>query len=196
MKIALAQIDTTVGDFAGNISLILKYAQSACELGADLVVFPELALCGYPPRDLVEKLSFVERSQNELLRLARHLPPIPTLVGYVRRSRANHGKQVANAAAWLEGGKVVADYAKILLPFYDVFDESRYFEPGASVCVHDFGGYPRGHYDLRRHLERQAFLGQSPLHARPGGGMRGGGRQPAAEHRLLALQHRKNPTSL
>jgi len=140
VKIALAQIDTTIGDFTGNVKRIVKYAESAHDRGADLVVFPELALCGYPPRDLVEKSGFVERSQSELIRLARMLPPIPTLVGYVRRSRADHGKKVANAAAWLEGGKVAVDYAKILLPFYDVFDESRYFESGPSVSVHDFGG--------------------------------------------------------
>jgi NAD+ synthetase len=144
VKIALAQIDTTIGDFAGNVNLIVKYAECARDRGADLVVFPELALCGYPPRDLVEKPGFIERSENELMRLARHLPPIPALVGYVRRSRASLGKAVANAAAWLEGGKVVADYAKILLPFYDVFDESRYFEPGSRVSVHDFGGFQVG----------------------------------------------------
>ena len=144
MKIALAQIDTTIGDFAGNVDLIVKYSERARERGADLVVFPELALCGYPPRDLVERVGFVERSQSELLRLARSLPAIPALVGYVRRSKASQGKAVANAAAWLEGGKVVADYAKILLPFYDVFDESRYFEPGTAVAVHDFGGYRIG----------------------------------------------------
>jgi NAD+ synthase (glutamine-hydrolysing) len=144
VKIALAQIDTTIGDFTGNVDLIVKYAECASSRGADLVVFPELALCGYPPRDLVEKPGFIERSQSELLRLARLLPPIPALVGYVRRSRASLGKQVANAAAWLEGGKVVVDYAKILLPFYDVFDESRYFEPGPCVSVHEFGKYRIG----------------------------------------------------
>ena len=144
MRIALAQIDTTIGDFAGNVALIVKYAECARERGADLVVFPELALCGYPPRDLLEKPGFIERSQSELIRLSRLLPPIPALVGYVRRSRADQGKRVANAAAWLEGGQVVFDYAKILLPFYDVFDESRYFEPGAGACVHDFGGYRIG----------------------------------------------------
>ena len=89
MKIALAQIDTTIGDFAGNVELIVKYAGCARDRGADLVVFPELALCGYPPRDLLEKPGFIERSQSELIRLARNLPPIPALVGYVRRSRAN-----------------------------------------------------------------------------------------------------------
>ena len=82
MKIALAQIDTTIGDFAGNVDLMVKYAERARDRGADLVVFPELALCGYPPRDLVEKAGFVERSQSELLRLALSLPSIPALVGY------------------------------------------------------------------------------------------------------------------
>jgi NAD+ synthase (glutamine-hydrolysing) len=140
VKIALAQIDTTVGDFAGNAQKIVNYAQLARERGADLAIFPELALCGYPPRDLVEKAAFIERSEIELLRLADALPPIPTLVGYVRHSHADRGKPAANAAALIEGGKKVADYAKILLPFYDVFDESRYFEPGLAVCVHDFHG--------------------------------------------------------
>jgi NAD+ synthase/NAD+ synthase (glutamine-hydrolysing) len=144
VKIALAQIDTTIGDFAGNVDVIVEYAECAHRRGADLVVFPELAVCGYPPRDLVEKPGFIERSENELIRLARSLPPIPALVGYVRRSRVSQGKPVANAAAWIEGGKVVVDYAKILLPFYDVFDEARYFEPGVCACVHDFGGFRVG----------------------------------------------------
>jgi len=92
VKIALAQIDTTIGDFAGNVDLIVRYAECARQRGAELVVFPELAVCGYPPRDLVEKAGFIERAESELLRLARLLPPIPALVGYVRRSRANQGK--------------------------------------------------------------------------------------------------------
>jgi len=144
VKIALAQIDTTIGDFSGNIERMVKSAGCARERGADLVLFPELALCGYPPRDLVEKLDFVERSECELQRLAELLPPIPALVGYVRRSGVALGKRVADAAALLEGGRVVADYAKILLPFYDVFDESRYFEPGKAVCVCDFHGFRVG----------------------------------------------------
>jgi len=144
VKIALAQIDTTVGDFDGNRQKIVNYAQQAQQRGADLVIFPELALCGYPPRDLVEKPAFIERSEIELLRLARMLPRIPTLVGYVRRSHVQRGKPAANAAALIEGGEIVADYAKILLPFYDVFDESRYFEPGLPVCVQDFHGFRVG----------------------------------------------------
>ena len=88
MKIALAQINTTVGDFAGNASKILEFARRAHAQGAALVVFPELALCGYPPRDLVEKPAFLDRAEAELQRLAAALPDIPALVGYVRRSHA------------------------------------------------------------------------------------------------------------
>ncbi|MBZ5564320.1 MAG: NAD+ synthase [Acidobacteriia bacterium] len=140
MKIALAQINTTVGDFAGNVARIVDFAQRAQSRGADWVVFPELALCGYPPRDLVERPEFLSRCEAELARLAGLLPPIPTLVGYVRRSHAEQGKPVADAAAVLAGGKIVLDYTKILLPFYDVFDESRYFEPGREIAVYDSGG--------------------------------------------------------
>src|SRR5512143_4108896 len=141
MRIALAQINTTVGDFAGNRDRILRYAQAAHSRGADLVVFPELALCGYPPRDLVEKPSFVRRSEQELLRLAGLLPPqLPAVVGYVRSSSVREGKPVSDAAALLRGGKVELDYAKILLPFYDVFDESRYFEPGDQIALFDMAG--------------------------------------------------------
>jgi NAD+ synthase/NAD+ synthase (glutamine-hydrolysing) len=144
MKIALAQINTTVGDFSGNIDRILKYAQCARERGADLVVFPELAICGYPPRDLVERPGFILKSESELARLVELLPPIPTLVGYVRRSHAAPGKAVADAAALIKDGRVVADYTKILLPFYDVFDESRYFEPGKMIEVQEFNGFKLG----------------------------------------------------
>jgi NAD+ synthetase len=144
MNIALAQINTTVGDFAGNIDRIVKYARRAQERRADLVVFPELALCGYPPRDLVERPGFIRKSETELVRLAGLLPPVPALVGYVRRSHAVQGKAVADAAALIKDGKVVLDYTKILLPFYDVFDESRYFEPGQSIALHEFNGFKLG----------------------------------------------------
>ncbi len=140
MKIALAQINTTVGDFEGNVAKILEYAGMAVDRKADLVVFPEMAVCGYPPRDLVERPDFIERSEAELLRLSRLLPDIHALIGYVRASRVQTGKAVRNAAALVYRGKVLLDYVKILLPFYDVFDESRYFEPGNSVGIFDLQG--------------------------------------------------------
>jgi NAD+ synthase (glutamine-hydrolysing) len=144
MKIALAQINTTVGDFAGNVDCIVRFAEEARRRGAELALFPELALCGYPPRDLVERPDFVDRSEAELHRLAGLLPDIPVLVGYVRRSRVERGKAACDAAALLHGGKILLDYSKILLPFYDVFDESRYFEPGTAVGLQDLGGYRMG----------------------------------------------------
>ena len=144
MKIALAQTNTTVGDFNGNVERIVKFARCARERGADLVVFPELALCGYPPRDLVEKPSFIARSEAELDRLAQLLPDIRALVGYVRRSGAEQGKQASDAAALLYRGKRVLDYSKILLAFYDVFDESRYFEPGDSAGLYEIEGWQLG----------------------------------------------------
>ena len=140
MKIALAQINTTVGDFPGNVERILRSARAAKERGADLVVFPELALCGYPPRDLVERPDFIRRSEEEMSRLAGLLPDVAALVGYVRRSKIEKGKAAADAAALVHGGRVVLDYAKMLLPFYDVFDESRYFEPGNATGVYEFDG--------------------------------------------------------
>lgn len=140
MKIALAQINTTVGDFEGNVAKILQYARIAVDRKADLVVFPEMAVCGYPPRDLVERRDFIERSEAELSRLTHLLPAIPALIGYVRASGVQAGKAVSNAAALVYRGKVLLDYVKILLPFYDVFDESRYFEPGTSVGIYDLEG--------------------------------------------------------
>ena len=144
MKIALAQINPTVGDFAGNVDRIVEYARRAQERGADLVVFPELAVCGYPPRDLVERPAFIRKSEAELDRLTGLLPPIAALVGYVRRSHAVQGKAVADAAALIKDRRVVLDYAKILLPFYDVFDESRYFEPGQSIHLQELNGFKLG----------------------------------------------------
>lgn len=140
MKIALAQINTTVGDFAGNAERIISFAGRALDQSAGLVVFPELALCGYPPRDLVERPDFVARCEAELARLAQSLPTVPCVVGSVRRSEAEQGKPVSDIAALLRGGKVELDYAKTLLPFYDVFDESRYFEPGNAPAVFSLMG--------------------------------------------------------
>src|SRR6202012_5224707 len=130
-----------VGYFAGNAKKILEYAARAEALGVGLVVFPELAVCGYPPADLLEKASFVARAEEVTAELAEwaavaERPAI--LCGTVMATKASVGKQVRNVAALLDEGKVSFVQQKMLLPFYDVFDEQRYFEPATEqtlICV-------------------------------------------------------------
>lgn len=142
MKIALAQINTTVGDLAGNVNLIVREARKAAALGADLAVFPELTITGYPPRDLVEKPSFAERSEQHLEMLAAKTADLPTAIvcGYVGRSHASAGKCATNSAAVLRGGRILFRQSKMLLPTYDVFDEARYFMPGESQSLFELEG--------------------------------------------------------
>jgi NAD+ synthase (glutamine-hydrolysing) len=145
VKIALAQINPTVGDFAGNTKKILEYAARAGDMGAGLVVFPELAVCGYPPADFLEKAAFVARAEQAVMELAGWTgtagrPAI--LCGTVMAAVGNVGKQVRNVAVLLAGGKVSFVQQKMLLPFYDVFDEQRYFEPGTEQTLTCVEGQP------------------------------------------------------
>jgi NAD+ synthase (glutamine-hydrolysing) len=137
MKIALAQFDPTVGDFAGNSARILSLAEQAQQRGAHLAVFTELCLCGYFPQDLLERPAFIDRNLKELKELAKKLP-LPAIVGYVGRVKKGRGKAIANKAALLCGGRIVFEQSKMLLPTYDVFDESRYFQPAERQVPYDF----------------------------------------------------------
>jgi len=139
MKIALAQFNPTVGDFLGNSARILEMAADAKSRGADLVIFSELCLCGYPPQDLVERPAFLERNQIELKELATKIP-MPAIVGYVGKAQVQPGKPAANCAALLRDGEIVFRQRKMLLPTYDVFDESRYFQPARSQSTVEFSG--------------------------------------------------------
>ncbi len=134
MKIAIAQINPTIGDLLLNAQKILEAAQSAASSGARLLLTPELSLCGYPPRDLLLNPSFVEAMGITLQNLAQDLPPnLAVLVGTVEQNIKAHisgGKTLFNSIALLENGKVKQIFHKRLLPTYDVFDERRYFEPG------------------------------------------------------------------
>jgi NAD+ synthase (glutamine-hydrolysing) len=138
MKIALAQFNPTVGDFEGNRTRILELAREAKAGGADLAVFSELCLCGYPPQDLIERPSFAERNQEELIRLANEIA-LPSLVGFVGKAQDNTGKPVANSAALIAHGKILFEQRKMLLPTYDVFDETRYFQPATVQHAFQFG---------------------------------------------------------
>jgi len=143
MKIALAQLNPTVGDFAGNSARILDFAKRAAQRGADLTVFSELCLCGYLPMDLIERPQFIERNERELRCLAKQLP-MPCIVGYAARATGLTGKSAANAAALLANGNIQFVQHKMLLPTYDVFDESRYFQPATAQNVFSFGGQNLG----------------------------------------------------
>jgi NAD+ synthase (glutamine-hydrolysing) len=131
MRIALAQINPTVGDLEANVDRMVRAARDAAAKGAEVVVFPELSISGYPPRDLVEKPSFIEGNERGLERLAAETASlgVSVICGYVARSEAKTGKRALNSAAVLENGHIVFRQSKMLLPTYDVFDEARYFRP-------------------------------------------------------------------
>jgi NAD+ synthase (glutamine-hydrolysing) len=144
MKIALAQINTTVGDLAGNEVKIVEAYRRAVAAGAELVVFPELATTGYPPRDLVLRPRFIRENLAALDRLAAATGEAGLVVGYVGRNDKRPGREVTNAVALLHRGRVAAARSKTLLPTYDVFDEDRYFEPAAENQPVEFKGLRLG----------------------------------------------------
>ncbi len=129
MRIALAQINTLIGDFSGNSAKIIDYSRRARSTGVDLILFPELSVCGYPPRDLVERPWFVERNRQAVEGIARGTEGIAVICGLVTPAKSATGKSVLNSAALLRDGQVAFIQSKRLLPSYDVFDEMRNFAP-------------------------------------------------------------------
>ena len=146
MKVALAQINPTVGDLAGNVRKHLEFIDRAKAAGATLVVFPEMSIIGYPAKDLLLKKQFIDDNLAALQHIASKVHGIDAIVGYAERNVAPVGRPLHNAVAVLRDGKVVSRHFKTLLPTYDVFDESRYFEPGPI--------------DLRNQI---VTIGQSPV---------------------------------
>jgi NAD+ synthase (glutamine-hydrolysing) len=141
VRIALCQINPTIGDFAGNRTKVLAMAVRAREERCDLAVFPELCLCGYPPMDLLEHASFVEANLESLRELQRAAPAgVGLVIGYVDWNRGRAGRRLVNAASIVDDGKVLFTQTKTLLPTYDVFDEARYFEPAPARRVFPFHG--------------------------------------------------------
>ncbi|MFA6003783.1 MAG: NAD+ synthase [Elusimicrobiota bacterium] len=132
MRIALAQIDTTAADISGNLARIRSFAARARAAGAQLAVFPEQSLGGYPALDLWEDASFIRANERALQDLARSAGEMGIIVGCIARNPSRIGKPIINAAALLHRGRIAALRGKTLLPTYDVFDERRYFEPAAD----------------------------------------------------------------
>ncbi len=143
MKIALAQINPTVGDIVGNVDKILQSAQQARQKGADLIILPELSICGYPPGDLLLRQSFVDANLQALETIKEKLADLPTIVGFADRN-PERGRPLFNACAFLNKGKIETKQYKTLLPTYDVFDEDRYFQPASKYQCAQLGKYKLG----------------------------------------------------
>jgi NAD+ synthase (glutamine-hydrolysing) len=140
VKIALGQINPTVGDFSGNASKIIDFSRRAQQAGAGLILFPELSVCGYPPRDLVERSSFVAHNRESAEHIAAQTRGIAVICGLVTPAQTDAGKSVMNSAALLMDGKIAFTQSKMLLPTYDVFDEMRNFAPAKSQELFSFCG--------------------------------------------------------
>jgi NAD+ synthase (glutamine-hydrolysing) len=169
MRIGLAQINTTVGDLAGNRHRIVEAYRTLVAQGAGLVLFPELVVCGYPPRDLLFRRRFVADVGSSLAEVAAATGEVPALVGFVETNTTGEGRPYFNAAAWCHRGEVVEVARKCLLPTYDVFDEDRYFEPASSPRVIDFAGQRVGVticediWTLPMISTRRLYNGQDPI---------------------------------
>lgn len=140
VKIALGQINPTVGDFQGNAAKIIEFSRRARAAGAGLILFPELSVCGYPPRDLVERPSFVRHNRESAERIASETAGIAVICGLVTPADSDTGKSVMNSAALLMDGKIAFIQSKMLLPTYDVFDEMRNFAPARKQELFPFCG--------------------------------------------------------
>ena len=138
IRIALAQVNPTVGDLAGNVRIVRRMVTAAKKAGAQIVAFPELMLSGYPPEDLLLKPQFLVDCARALRSVAREAKGIVVLVG-APEAPSRKGGRPHNACHVLAGGAVAATYRKINLPNYGVFDEKRYFEPGENALVVNFG---------------------------------------------------------
>lgn len=145
MRITLAQINTTIADFIGNREIIAERTREARALGSEMIIFPELAICGYPPLDLLTYPAFIQKNSDSLHWLCENLPrDIAVVVGYVEENSSGTGKAFYNSAAVIFDGEIIHRQPKTLLPTYDVFDEDRYFEPAEKRTLFSFKGMKIG----------------------------------------------------
>ncbi|MFO7879980.1 MAG: NAD+ synthase [Bacteroidales bacterium] len=140
MKISLAQLNYKIGDFELNVSKITSAINKARAQKSDLIVFSELAVCGYIPHDLLEQKDFISRAENSLKQIAQHAKGIAVLIGTPRINNSETGKKLYNAAVFIENGEIKQEFRKTLLPTYDIFDDYRYFEPNREFDLLEFKG--------------------------------------------------------
>lgn len=140
MKIALAQLNYTIGDFVGNASKIIAEINKSKHAGVDLVVFSELSVTGYYPHDLLEKKEFIEKADQAVAEIAKHCKDIAVLLGAPRINENERGKKLFNSAYFLDDGKIKSTHNKTLLPTYDIFDEYRHFEPNHEFSLVEYKG--------------------------------------------------------
>jgi NAD+ synthase (glutamine-hydrolysing) len=140
VKISLLQLDSTIGDFAANQKKLLDSYEKAVALGAQFILAPELFLCGYPPRDLLQREDFIAANLAALNETAKKVSAIPLCVGFVEKNSHRPGRALKNSAAVLQNRKIIWRTTKCLLPTYDVFDEDRYFEPAQKIAPFEFNG--------------------------------------------------------
>jgi NAD+ synthetase len=164
MKIALVQTNPTIGDIAGNTAQVLAGLARAEDAGADLALFPEQTIIGYPAKDLLLRRDVIDANLAALDTIASQAERVAAVVGYAERNTRAFGRPLFNAAALVHQGQVLARWQKRLLPTYDVFDEVRYFEPGRTHVVTDFSGLKLGVTICEDMWSREEMLGQ-PLYA-------------------------------
>ncbi len=170
MRIGLAQINTTVGDLAGNRRRILDAYHTLVAQGAEFVLYPELVVCGYPPRDLLFKRRFVPDVEQSAREIAAAIGEVPAIIGYTEANTTGQGRAAFNSAAFCHRGQLVRSARKCLLPTYDVFDEDRYFEPANEPIVIEHGGRRIGLTiceDIWTHpmiSTRRLYNGLDPVH--------------------------------
>ena len=195
LRVAVAQIDTTVGDFEGNAAKILELGRRAESEGAHLVLFPELAVCGYPPRDLVERPAFVTACERTTERLARASGSALWIFGSLWGNRGARGRRVFNTAVAARDGRRVAIYRKRLLPTYDVFDEGRYVEPGDRGLTLRLRGR-RVAVTICEDIWNDKTFWKHPLYPTdPVAELVRGDARPPRQHLRLALHARQEPAA-
>jgi len=144
MRLGLAQLNTTVGDLPDNRRRILDAYHALVIQGAELVVFPELVVCGYPPRDLLFKSRFISDVEQTTREIAAEIGSVPAVIGTIEANTSGQGRSAHNSAVFCQNGRVTQSAHKCLLPTYDVFDEDRYFEPAKEPTVIEFNGQRLG----------------------------------------------------